>query len=122
VLIVFGVIAFLAVGFPFIVPYLPYEMQDQIAEIEASMFGSAPAPDSGAPAAKPAKAAAAVSIGTPAKIGRSVNLRAAASASAAIVTRLKKGDAVLVVETSGSWTHIKTSNFEGWVFSSSLKK
>ena len=122
VLIVFGVIAFLAVGFPFVVPYLPYDMQDQIAEIQASMFGSAPAPDSGAPAAKPVKAAAAAPIGTPATIARSVNLRATASASAAVVTRLKKGDAVVVVEASGSWTHIKTANFEGWVFSSYLKK
>jgi len=122
VLIVFGVIAFLAVGFPFIVPYLPYDMQDQIAEIQASMFGIAPAPDSGAPAAKPAKAAAAAPIGTPAMIARSVNLRATASASAPVVTRLRKGDAVVVVETSGSWTHIKTANFEGWVFSSYLKK
>jgi hypothetical protein len=122
ILFVFAVVGVLAFGFPFVVPYLPYEMQDSIAQMEASVFGTVPAGYSAAPSGKPAKDAAAPVTGTPTTIARAANVRASASASASVVTRLKKGDAVIVIETSGNWTHIKTANFEGWVFTSYLKR
>ena len=123
ILFVFAVVAALAFGFPFVVPYLPYEMQDSIAQMQASVFGTVPAGYATAPAAKPAKGAAAAAVaGTPTTVARAANVRATASAGAAVVTRLKKGDAVIVIETSGNWTHIKTANFEGWIFTSYLKK
>lgn len=123
VLFVFGAIAVLAFGFPFIVPYLPYAMQDEIAQIQASVLGTVPAGYSAAPVAKPLAAVVpAATAGAPATVARAANVRAAASAGAAVVTRLRKGDAVIAIETSGNWTHIKTAAAEGWVFSSYLKK
>jgi len=120
---VFGVIAFLFVGFPFLLPYLPYEVQDSVAQMQASVFGTVPAGYSTAPA-KPAAAGAATAAaaGAPAVLARSANVRATATSSADVVTRLKKGDPVIVLEEQGTWTHIKTANIDGWIATSYLKK
>ncbi len=97
---IFAAVAVLAFGFPFVVPYLPYGMQDSVAQLQASVFGTAPAGDSGTPGAKPASANAVAAVtGTPAVVARAVIVRATAGAGAAVVTRLKKGDAVIVIET-----------------------
>jgi uncharacterized protein YgiM (DUF1202 family) len=90
--------------------------------MEASVFGTVPAGYSTAPAAKPAATTATAAVGTPATVARSVNVRASAAASADVVSRLKKGDPVVVLEEQGSWTHIKTANIDGWVATSYLKK
>ncbi|MBL6852037.1 MAG: SH3 domain-containing protein [Alphaproteobacteria bacterium] len=121
---IFGAVAIVAFGFPFVVPYLPYEMQDGIAQLQASVFGTVPAGYATAPAAKPAPAAAtpAAATGAPAVIARTANIHAGASAGADVVTRLKKGDPVIALETQGDWTHVKTANIDGWVLTSSLKK
>jgi hypothetical protein len=125
VLFVFAIIVVLFVGFPFALPYLPYEVQDSVAQFEASVFGTVPAGYATTPAGKPAPGTAAPAVaatGTPAVIARSANIRASANANADVVTRLKKGDPVIALETNGSWTHIKTANIDGWILTSSLKK
>jgi hypothetical protein len=119
IVFVFAVVAVLAVGVPFAVPYLPYAWQENIQSAQISLFGAQPAATGTATAAPHRAGGAAAPTAT---VARAVNVRATASAAASIVTRLKRGDTVSATETHGNWTHIKTSTADGWVFSSYLKK
>jgi hypothetical protein len=123
--LVFGaVVAFLLI-FPYIVPYLPYEWQLDIYNLETSI-GLADAPaatDTQPPApAKPAPAPQPPPVVPTLSVQKPVNMRKDPDASSAVVTHLKQGDAVVVVETRGNWTHVKTDGGEGWVYSSYLSK
>jgi hypothetical protein len=123
--VVFGAVVALLLIFPYIVPYLPYEWQLGIYDFETSI-GLAdaptapdtppPAPVKRAPAPQPPPAIPTLSV------LKAVNVRKDSDAGAAVVTRLKQGDAVVVVETRGNWTHVKTDGGEGWVYSSYLGK
>ena len=121
--IVFGVVLVLIFGFPYVVPLLPYDWQVEIYDLETSsgLFGSAPATT--APAATtpaPAPAAPRPAAAPPLSVLRPVNVRKEPATGAAVVTHLKRGDAVIAIETRGNWTHVKTDGGEGWVFSTYL--
>jgi hypothetical protein len=116
VAIVFAVVVALFFAFPFVVPYLPYDWQVEIYNLET---GQAPA---AAPAAAPAPAAPRHVDVPVVTVLRAVNVRQDPSAGAAVVARLKRGDTVTPGETQGNWTRIKTGTADGWVFSSYLDK
>jgi hypothetical protein len=126
VAIVFGCVVAAFLAFPLIVPYLPYDWQVEIYDLETSsgLVGAAPATTTpAAPAPAPVKPAAPAPAPLPTlSVVKPVNLRKDADAGAAVVTHLKRGDVVSVVETRGNWTHIRTDSGEGWVFSSYLGK
>ncbi len=117
--VVFVLFAVLIFAFPFVVPYLPYEWQESIADAYTSV-GLAPAPH-GAGAA-PAAAGAAPHRDAAVVVLRDANVRKTPAAHAAVVARLKQGDSVAAGETSGNWTHVHAGAADGWVFSSYLKK
>jgi hypothetical protein len=116
VAIVFAVVVALFFAFPFVVPYLPYDWQVEIYNLET---GQAPA---AAPAAAPAPAAPRHVDVPVVTVLRAVNVRQDPSAGAAVVARLKRGATVTPGETQGNWTRIKTGTADGWVFSSYLDK
>ena len=108
-------------GFPFVVPYLPYDWQVEIYNLEVSSgwFGQAPA---ATPAAAPAPAVPPHVDVPVVTVLRAANVRKDPSASAAVVAHLKRGDTVTPGETQGNWTRIKAGTAEGWVFSTYLDK
>ncbi|MGG2087748.1 SH3 domain-containing protein [Priestia aryabhattai] len=79
--------------------------------LQAGSASSAPAKDSGSTSSKSAVVNAS-----------SLNVRSSASTSASVVTNLPRNSKVTVVNESGSWSQIKTSNGQtGWVASQYLQ-
>ena len=54
-------------------------------------------------------------------VGNAVNLRAQPNTKAAVLTKLNKGATVTAVGTSGSWTHVKYKNLDGYISTRFLK-
>jgi uncharacterized protein YgiM (DUF1202 family) len=83
--------------------------QDQSSS--APVGTPAPAPVAAAPA--PATQMATVTATT-------ANLRAAGNNRAHVIARLRRGTQVEVVESSGAWTHVRSGQNEGYIYSRSL--
>ncbi len=54
-------------------------------------------------------------------MGTAVNLRSKPSTAGKVLAKLNNGAKVMVVGTSGSWTHVKYKNLDGYVSSRYLK-
>jgi Bacterial SH3 domain len=124
VVVVVSLVMSLVLFWPRLVTFIPDSWKANIIGLTGG-FGlsveEAPAP---VKEAAPAAAAAATAQPQTALVTKSVNMRATASPSAAIVAKLTRGAEVTILEKQGSWTRVGISGvnpLEGWVFSSYLK-
>ena len=90
-----------------------------LALFAAACAAPAPPPPAPAPAAPPAPTAAPAeerTVGTVRVNASTLNVRAAASASAEIVSRARKGEKLAVLEDSGDWLRVRLGDgTTGWV-------
>ena len=92
------------------------------APTAAPTVAPTPAPTAtAAPTPAPTQATPATATVTLGNTSSSLNVRAAASTSANILTRLKHGTVVTVLGQSGGWTQIQSGSVTGWVSSEYLK-
>jgi len=125
VLIVAALVALAVTAYPSIEPFLPQSWQSGIASVTSD-----PGPiagDSGTSAAAPATSSN-VAARHSAVVLRDVNVRAGPSATAKVVSTLRQGLRVLVIEQRGGWTSVQivgdnasTKPLEGWVYGSFLR-
>ena len=79
------------------------------------------APPAAAPAPAPVAAAPAPATQMATVTATTANLRSAGNNRAHVIARLRRGTQVEVLEGGGAWTHVRSGQNDGYIYSRSLQ-
>lgn len=124
-LIVVAVAVPVILFYPWFAGYLPEGLRSNLATVTGGLLSAgeehAPVTHAVAPVAAPVVQRPTITV------SRSVNVRATPAVKGAVLLTLPKGGSLIVLEQSGSWTHVEIpakdaagKAEQGWVFSTSL--